>query len=104
MTSYLFLFKEQKMNPSIDIMSQHQNSQPIHSDVMEVKSHVQRFDGEHILNTIMVDGYDCPFQYHRDFKYKSLAGKQIDVSYYPTLATIAGFEMEIMKVVHLKVI
>ncbi|WP_435237164.1 hypothetical protein ACR30L_06200 [Psychromonas sp. PT13] len=92
------------MNPSIDIMSQHQNSQPIHSDVMEVKSHVQRFNGECMLNTIMVDGYDCPFQYRREFKYKNLEGKQVDLSYYPAVEMIAGFEMEIMKVVHLKVL
>lgn len=92
------------MNPSADLMSQIQPSENIHSDVMEVKSHVQRFNGECMLNTIMVNGYDCPFQYRREFKYKNLEGKQVDLSYYPAVETIAGLEMEIMKVVHLKVL
>jgi hypothetical protein len=92
------------MNPSVNIMSQTPHSENMHSDVMEVKSHVQRFNGECMINTIMVDGYDCPFQYRREFKYKNLEGKQVDLSYYPAVETIAGLEMEIMKVVHLKVI
>ena len=41
------------------------HNQLVHSDMLKVTSHVQRNDGDWILNTIMVEGYDVPFRYKR---------------------------------------
>ncbi|HEY7867107.1 MAG TPA: hypothetical protein VIC51_14035 [Psychromonas sp.] len=76
----------------------------VHGEFMHVASHVQRFNGECIINTLMMDGYDCPFKYGRKNKGRNLKGKQVDLSYYPSIEVIADFEMNIMKVVQIKVI
>jgi hypothetical protein len=91
------------MKSSVETMLQKQ-CQLIHCELMEVTSHVQRFNGECMLNTLMIDGYDCPFKYCRKNKYQNLKGKQVDLSCYPSIEVIAGFEIDIMKVVHIKVI
>lgn len=89
------------MKSSAEIISQ-QHNQLVHCELMQVTSHVQRFNGECMLNTLMVDGYDCPFKYCRKYKYRNLKGKQVDLTYYPTIEVIAGFEVDIMKVVQIK--
>ncbi len=76
----------------------------VHCALMQVNSHVQRFNGECVLNTLMMDGYDCPFKYCRDYKYQNLEGKQVELSYYPAIELIAGLEVDIMKVVQIKAI
>lgn len=72
--------------------------------LMQVASHVQRFNGESMINTLMIDGYDCPFKYGRNNKSRNLKGKQVDLSCYPSIEVIADFEINIMKVVQIKVI
>ncbi|MFT6987667.1 MAG: hypothetical protein ACJAT7_003525 [Psychromonas sp.] len=89
-------------SPVKSILQKH--NQLIHCELMQVASHVQRFNGECMLNTLMMDGFDCPFKYCRKSKYRNLKGKQVDISYYPTIEVIADFEVEIMKVVQIKVI
>lgn len=74
----------------------------IHTDHAKVRSHVQRQDGDWILNTIMLEGVDVPFRYRRKTQYKSLVGARVNLTYYPDSFTVAGIEMEAMKVVRIK--
>ncbi|GAD29248.1 conserved hypothetical protein [Photobacterium leiognathi lrivu.4.1] len=74
----------------------------IHSDGLKVHSHTQREDGDWILHTLMIDGYDVPFKFKRKKKYQSLKGAKVNMTYYPETLTVAGFEIETMKVVRIK--
>ena len=71
-------------------------------DVAKVVSHVQRKNGDWIFNTIMLDGYDVPFKYSRKKKYKNLEGARVNLTYYRQTESIAGVEMEVMKVVRIR--
>ena len=73
------------------------------SDNMKVSSHVQREQGDWIINTLMIDGYDVPFKYKRKKRYKSVQGQRVNLTYYHASETVAGIEMEVMKVVRIKV-
>ena len=88
-------------SPVDKMLEKHQEL--VHSEMMKVTSHVQRFDGEWLHNTLMIEGYSCPFKYRRKQKYRNLKGKQVNITYYPSVEVVAGFEVEIMKVVRLKV-
>ncbi len=59
-------------------------------------------DGEWILHTIMIEGCDAPFKFRRTKKYKSLKGQQVNLTYYPDSESVAGFEIEVMRVVRIK--
>lgn len=84
------------------LVKKHQ--QLIHSDMQKVLSHVQRDEGgDWILNTLMIDGCDVPFKYRRKKRYKSLQGQRVNLTYYPSSEKVAGFDMEIMKVVRIKI-
>lgn len=74
-----------------------------HSTDVKVTSHVQRLQGDWILNIIMIDGVDVPFKYKRKKRYKELSGQRINLTYYPATESVAGFEVEIMKVVRVRV-
>ncbi len=77
----------------------------IHSENMKVVSHVQREDrddDEWTLNTIMLENIDVPFKYKRKKHYKSLNGQRVNITYYPDTESVAGFDIEIMKIVRLK--
>lgn len=74
----------------------------IHSDGLKVRSHTQREDGEWILHTLMIEGYDVPFKFKRKKKYKSLNGCKVNMTYYPEMMVVAGFKVETMKVVRIK--
>ena len=74
----------------------------IQTDHARVTSHVQREDGEWLLNTIMIEGVEIPFRYKRKVKYKNLTGSRVNLTYYPESFTVAGIEMEAMKVVRIK--
>ena len=73
------------------------------TDNVKVISHVQRELGEWFLNTIMIDGQDVPFKYKRKKKYRDLKGQRVNLTYYPDVETVAGFDLEIMNVVRIKV-
>ena len=75
----------------------------IHSEEQTVVSHVQREADEWFLNTIMIKGVDVPFKYRRKKLYKSLQNQQVNITYYPDTETVAGFDIEIMKIVRIKV-
>lgn len=75
----------------------------VHSDDMKVVSHVQRKDGEWIINTLMIEGYDTPFRYKRKKRYKNLEGARVNLTYYPNTESVAGIELEVMNVVRITV-
>lgn len=85
------------------LLKKHDNL--IHSDNMKVASHVQRQekDSEWIINTLMIEGYDVPFKYKRNKPYKNIKGARVNLTYYPATESVAGFDMEIMKVVRIKI-
>ena len=73
-----------------------------HSELMKVISHVQRNQGDWVLHTVMVEGCTVPFKFKRKSKYQSLKGARVNMTYYPTQETVAGLDLEIMKVVRIK--
>lgn len=74
-----------------------------HSKMMKVTSHVQRETPEWFINTIMVEGYEVPFRFKRKQAYKNIKGQRVNLTYYPTVEKVAGLELEIMKVVRIKI-
>lgn len=74
----------------------------VHSDQKKVLSHVQREDGEWIINTLMIAGCDAPFRYKRKRMYRSLAGGYVSLTYYPDTEVAGGIEIEVMRVVRIK--
>ena len=75
----------------------------VHSEQMKVVSHVQRDTKDWILNTVMIEGCDVPFKYKRKKMYKNIKGQRVNLTYYPTMESVAGIDMEIMKVVRIKI-
>ena len=71
--------------------------------MLKVTSHVQREDGEWIINTVMVEGYDVPFKYKRRKQYRNLQGQRVNMTYYPATENVAGMEFEVMNAVRIKV-
>lgn len=74
-----------------------------HSEMMKVTSHVQRETPEWYINTIMVEGCEAPFRFKRKKLYRNLKGQRVNLTYYPEVENVAGLEMEIMKVVRIKI-
>ena len=75
----------------------------VHSEQLKVVSHVQRDTSDWILNTLMVEGYEVPFKYKRKKRYKNIQGQRVNLTYYPATESVAGIEMEVMKVVRIKI-
>jgi len=75
----------------------------VHSNMMKVISHVQREAGEWIINTLMLEGCEVPFRYRRKEAYRSLQGQRVNITYYRSTESVAGMEMEVMKVVRVKI-
>lgn len=91
------------MNKSDGIALTTKHEALIHSENMKVISHVQREDDEWIVNTLMLENIDVPFKFKRPTAYKSLQGQRVNLTYYRDIEKVAGFEIEIMKVVRVKV-
>ena len=89
------------MNKNVKKMLQ-EHQALIHSEAKKVTSHVQREDGEWYLNTLMIENVDTPFKFKRKQPYQSLKGHRVNLTYYRATESIAGFEMEYMKVVRVK--
>mgnify|MGYP003991030465 CR=1 len=81
------------------LLDKHKNL--THSELMKVTSHVQREQGEWILHTVMVEGYDVPFRFKRKSKYHSLKGARVNMTYYSEHEAVAGMDFEVMKVVRI---
>lgn len=78
------------------------NEQLNQLDSAKVVSHVQREKGEWLINTLMLEGYDVPFKYSRQKKYKNLEGASVNLTYYSKTENIAGIEFEYMKVIRIR--
>ena len=89
-----------KSNPN-KLLKKHQ--QLNQTDCLKIISHVQRETGEWILHTLMAEGVESPFKFKRKEKYKSLKGQRVNLTYYATRESIAGIEMDYMKVVRIKI-
>ncbi|MCK5002125.1 MAG: hypothetical protein KAJ92_02940 [Gammaproteobacteria bacterium] len=74
-----------------------------HTDMAKVTSHVQRDKDDWVLNTIMIEGCDAPFKYKRKKQYRNLEGQRVNMTYYPSSESVAGMELELMKVVRIKI-
>jgi hypothetical protein len=74
-----------------------------HSEDLKVTSHIQREKDDWIINTVMLDKIDVPFKYKRKKRYQSLKGQRVNLTYYPETEKIAGFSIEIMSVVRIKI-
>lgn len=74
-----------------------------HSDERKVISHVQREEGEWFINTLMIEGCEVPFRYKRKQRYRNLEGQRVNLTYYHDTLAVAGFEMEVMSVVRIRV-
>ncbi|MEN8131234.1 MAG: hypothetical protein ABFS45_13785 [Pseudomonadota bacterium] len=80
-----------------------QHAKLVHSEMLKVTSHVQRDEGNWIVNTLLVEGYEVPFNYKRKRRYKSLTGQRVNLTYYPAIKLVAGIELEVMNVVRIKI-
>ncbi len=80
------------------------NRELIHSEMMKVNSHVQRDEknSEWIINTLTLEGYDVPFRFKRKKQYRNLKGARINLTYYAGMEKVAGFDVEVMNVVRIK--
>ena len=74
-----------------------------HSEMLKVISHVQRDEGDWIINTLLLEGYEVPFSYKRKRRYKSITGQRVNLTYYPATRIVAGIEFEVMNVVRIKI-
>ena len=70
---------------------------------MKVSSHVQRECDDWIVNTLILDNIDVPFKYKRKKLYKSLQGQRVNLTYYPETEVVAGFDIEVMSIVRIKI-
>ena len=77
--------------------------QLVHSDMLQVTSHVQRTEGDWIVNTLMVDGCTAPFRFKRKHAYRNIKGRRVNLTYYPVSETVGGVEFEVMNVVRIRV-
>lgn len=75
----------------------------VHSEHMKVSSHVQRECDDWIVNTLILDNIDVPFKYKRKKLYKCLQGQRVNLTYYPETEVVAGFDIEVMSIVRIKI-
>jgi len=75
----------------------------VHSEMQKVESHVQRKAGDWIINTLMIEGCSVPFKFKRKNPYKNLKGQRVNLTYYSDTENVAGFDIEIMTVVRVKI-
>ncbi len=88
-------------SPSKKLTDKHQ--QLTHTESISVISHVQREKDDWFINTLMLKGVDIPFKYKRKKVYKSLKGQLVNITYYPSIETVAGFDIETMNIVRIKI-
>lgn len=74
----------------------------VHSEDVKITSHIQREIDDWVQHTIMIENCDVPFKFKRPKKFRTLKGNLVNLTYYPDTEYVAGFEVEIMKVVRIK--
>ena len=94
------LARSMQTNPE-KLLKKHR--QLVHSDMLTVTSHVQRAEGDWIINTLMVEGCTAPFRFKRKQPYKNIRGQRVNLTYYASSETVGGMEFEIMNVVRIRV-
>lgn len=92
--------KSKKNTIATKLIQQHPTL--IHTENIKVISHVQRETDDWQLNTLMLDDIDVPFKYKRKKRYKNLKGSRVNITYYPDNEKVVGFDIEIMKIVRIK--
>ncbi len=75
----------------------------IHSEMVKVTSHVQRDSKDWIINTLLIENCDVPFRFKRKQPYKNVKGRRVNLTYYRTIESVGGLEMEFMNVVRIKI-
>ena len=75
----------------------------VHSEARKVVSHVQRDTRDWIINTIMIEGCNVPFRFKRKQAYQNVEGRRVNLTYYPSKENVAGMELEVMRVVRIKI-
>ena len=80
-----------------------QHRELVHSDMLKVISHVQRTEGDWIVNTLMVEGCTAPFRFKRKQPYRNINGQRVNLTYYPGSESVGGVEFEVMNVVRIRV-
>ncbi|MGK0293096.1 MAG: hypothetical protein ACI9U1_001487 [Porticoccaceae bacterium] len=80
------------------------NRELIHSEMMKVTTHVQREEknSDWIINTLTLEAYDVPFRFKRKKGYRNLKGARVNLTYYAGVENVAGFNMEVMNVVRIR--
>jgi hypothetical protein len=89
-----------KSNPE-KLLKKH--AELIHTDMLKVVSHVEREKDDWIIHTLMIEGVSAPFRFRRKQRYKNLKGQRVNLTYYRDVEIVAGFELEVMNVVRIKV-
>lgn len=79
-----------------------ENDQLVHATMQTVRSHVQRREGDWILNTVMLEGQEVPYKYKRRKKHPSLRGARVDVIFYPDVEVIARMQFDCMRVIRIQ--
>jgi hypothetical protein len=80
-----------------------QHRKLVHTESIKVISHVQRESDDWYVNTIMLENINVPFKYKRKKLYKSLKGHRVNITYYPDNELVATFEIEVMRIVRIKI-
>ena len=80
-----------------------QHKKLVHTEHIKVLSHQQRESDDWFINTLMLENVDIPFKYKRKKRYKNLQGQRINITYYPDSEKIASFDIEILKIVRIKI-
>jgi hypothetical protein len=83
------------------LLEKHDNL--IHSEYKKVNSHIQRADDGWIINTVMIEGCETPFRFKRKKQYRNLQGNHVNLTYYPNREKVGGTELEVMKVVRIRI-
>ncbi|WP_286262648.1 hypothetical protein [Thalassotalea atypica] len=90
------------MNKKVNkLLEQHQKL--VHTEAIKVVSHVQREQDDWMINTLMLENVSAPFKYKRKKRYKTLVGQRVNLTYYPDIETVAGFEIDVMNIVRIKI-
>jgi len=71
--------------------------------MLRVTSHVQRTEGDWIVNTLMVEGCSVPFRFKRKQAYRNLNGQRVNLTYYANNETVGGVAFEVMNVVRIRI-
>lgn len=93
--------KRQIKHSATELLKRH--DKVTHSEMLKIESHVQRESGEWIINTLMIEGCSVPFKYKRKKQYKNITGQRVNLSYYPSIETVAGMDIEVMNVVRIRI-